>query len=174
MNYENLTPVVGVITNISTQEGDCCTQFTTRGGGGQPVNMCLSVDTFVVDTMRMMPGMLVAACYDNTLPVPRIYPPQYQADLIDVVRPEEDVNLSWFDETLTASDQSLKLNLYQSTVLSTLNGQPYFCFPANHFLLVYYAAATKSIPPQTAPNRVIVLCSQTCKELFFFIFTRPL
>ena len=23
MKYENLTPVVGVITNISTQEGDC-------------------------------------------------------------------------------------------------------------------------------------------------------
>ena len=96
--------------------------------------MILSDDTFVVDTMRLMPGMRVAAFY-------------------------EDVNLSWFDETLTASDQSLKLNLYQSTVLSTLNGQPYFCFPANHFLLVYYAAATKSIPPQTAPNRVIVLCS---------------
>ena len=159
MNYENLTPVVGVITNISTQEGDCCTQVITLSVEGQPVNMILSDDTFVVDTMRLMPGMRVAAFYDNTLPVPLIYPPQYQAVLIAVVRPEEDVNLSWFDETLTASDQSLKLNLYQSTVLSTLNGQPYFCFPSNHFLLVYYAAATKSIPPQTAPNRVIVLCS---------------
>lgn len=161
MNYENLTPVVGVITNISTQEGDCCTQVIALSVEGQPVNMILSDDTFVVDTMRLMPGMRVAAFYDNTLPVPLIYPPQYQAVLIAVVRPEEDVNLSWFDETLTASDQSLKLklNLYQSTVLSTLNGQPYFCFPANHFLLVYYAATTKSIPPQTAPNRVIVLCS---------------
>ena len=157
MNYENLTPVVGVITNISTQEGDCCTQVIALSVEGQPVNMILSDDTFVVDTMRLMPGMRVAAFYDNTLPVPLIYPPQYQAVLIAVVRPEEDVNLSWFDETLTASDQSL--NLYQSTVLSTLNGQPYFCFPANHFLLVYYAATTKSIPPQTAPNRVIVLCS---------------
>lgn len=159
MNYENLTPIVGVITNISTQEGDCCTQVITLGVEGQPINMILSNETFVVDTMRLMPGMRVTAFYDSTLPVPLIYPPQYQAELIAVVRPEEDVNLSWFDETLTASDQSLKLNLYQSTVLSTLNGQPYFCFPANHFLLVYYAAATKSIPPQTAPNRVIVLCS---------------
>ena len=159
MNYENLTPVVGVITNISTQDGDCCTQVITLSVEGQPVNMILSDDTFVVGTMRLMPGMCVAAFCDNTLPVPLIYPPQYQAELIAVVRPEEDVNLSWFDETLTASDQSLKLNLYQSTVLSTLNGQPYFCFPANHFLLVYYAAATTSIPPPTAPNRVIVLCS---------------
>ena len=116
MKYENLTPVVGVITNISTQEGDCCTQVITLSVEGQPVNMILSDDTFVVDTMRLMPGMRVAAFYDNTLPVPLIYPPQYQADLIAVVRPEEDVNLSWFDETLTASDQSLKLNLYQSTV----------------------------------------------------------
>jgi hypothetical protein len=52
--------------------------------------MILSDDTFVVDTMRLMPGMRVAAFYDNTLPVPLIYPPQYQAVLIAVVRPEED------------------------------------------------------------------------------------
>lgn len=87
MKYENLTPVVGVITNISTQEGDCCTQVITLSVEGQPVNMILSDDTFVVDTMRLMPGMRVAAFYDNTLPVPLIYPPQYQADLIAVVRP---------------------------------------------------------------------------------------
>lgn len=56
MNYENLTPIVGVITNISTQEGDCCTQVITLGVEGQPVNMILSNETFVVDTMRLMPG----------------------------------------------------------------------------------------------------------------------
>ena len=50
MKYENLTPVVGVITNISTQEGDCCTQVITLSVEGQPVNMILSDDTFVVDT----------------------------------------------------------------------------------------------------------------------------
>ena len=37
MKYENLTPVVGVITNISTQEGDCCTQVITLSVEGQPV-----------------------------------------------------------------------------------------------------------------------------------------
>ena len=45
MKYENLTPVVGVITNISTQEGDCCTQVITLSVEGQPVNMILSDDT---------------------------------------------------------------------------------------------------------------------------------
>ena len=95
--------------------------------------MILSDDTFVVDTMRLMPGMRVAAFYDNTLPVPLIYPPQYQADLIAVVRPEEDVNLSWFDETLTASDQSLKLNLYQSTVFINLKRPALFLFPGKSF-----------------------------------------
>ena len=160
MNFEYLIPITGTIMDISYPMEDCCSQILTMNAEGQQVNMVLSQETAVVDTMRLMPGMRIAAFYDSTQPVPLIYPPQYRALLAAVLRPEDQVTLALFDETLTALDGSLKLNLYPSTVLSTLNGQPYFCTPFNHYLLVYYSATTRSIPPQTAPSRIIVLCSE--------------
>lgn len=159
MDFEHLVPVTGTVMDISIGEDDCCSQMISMDIDGQQVNMILSHDTYVVDCMRLMPGMRLAAFYDSTQPVPLIYPPQYRAVIAAVLRPEEDAALAWFDESLTAVDGSLKLNLYPSTALSTLNGQAYFCSPANHYLLVYYSATTRSIPPQTSPGRVIVLCS---------------
>ena len=161
MNFEHLTPVMGTITDITAYNDDCCSQFVSLSVDGQQIHIIMTHDTFVVDTMRLFPGMRIAAFYDSTQPVPLIYPPQYRADLIAVLRPEEDVAIGYFDETLTAIDNSLKLNLYQSTVISTMNGQAYLCSPANHYLLVYYTATTRSIPPQTAPGRIIVLCQAT-------------
>ena len=161
MNYENLISVTGVITDITNYNNDCCSQFITITVDGQQINIIMTQDTFVVDTMRIMPGMRIAAFYDSTRPVPLIYPPQYRADMIAVLRPEEDITRAYFDSSLTAIDNSLQLNLYQSTIISTLNGQAYLCPPGDHYLMVYYAATTKSIPPQTAPNRIIVLCQTT-------------
>lgn len=158
MNYENLIPVTGVIMDITPYNDDCCIQMLSLNVEGQQVNIMMTQDTFVVDTMRIMPGMRVAAFYDSMRPVPLIYPPQFRADILAVLRPEEDVTLAYFDSNLTAEDGSLKLNLYQSTIISTLNGQAYLCPPDSHYLIVYYAATTRSIPPQTAPTRVIVLC----------------
>ena len=152
MNFEHLTPVMGTITDITAYNDDCCSQFVSLSVDGQQIHIIMTHDTFVVDTMRLFPGMRIAAFYDSTQPVPLIYPPQYRADLIAVLRPEEDVAIGYFDENLTAIDNSLKLNLYQSTVISTMNGQAYLCSPANHYLLVYYTATTRSIPPQTAPG----------------------
>lgn len=165
MNLNNLTPVIGTIVDMNTYDNDCCNQFITLSVEEQTINIIMDQDTFVVDTMRLMPGMRIAAFYDSTLPVPLIYPPQYNADLITVLRPEEDVALGYFDESLTASDSSLKLNIYPSTIISTLNGQAYLCSPANHYLLVYYAATTRSIPPQTAPIRIVVLCHNAQQQI---------
>ena len=127
MNFEHLTPVMGTITDITAYNDDCCSQFVSLSVDGQQIHIIMTHDTFVVDTMRLFPGMRIAAFYDSTQPVPLIYPPQYRADLIAVLRPEEDVAIGYFDENLTAIDNSLKLNLYQSTVISTMNGQAYLC-----------------------------------------------
>ena len=51
---QNITYGLKNTPNISTQEGDCCTQVITLSVEGQPVNMILSDDTFVVDTMALV------------------------------------------------------------------------------------------------------------------------
>src|SRR5699024_6293644 len=100
----------------------------------------------------------VAAFYDRKLPVPAIFPPQYQAELITSLRRDQTVVWNYFDDTLTAQDNSLKLNVDAMTNIETKNGQRFLCEPTNAELLVSYTFTTFSIPPQTAPQRIIVMC----------------
>ena len=57
-----------------------------------------------------------------------------------------------------AEDQSLKLNLAMGTNVVSSNGQRYWCTPENAELLVYYTTTTFSIPPQTTPQKIVVMC----------------
>ena len=158
--------VTGTINNVSPLRScswdwcNCASTLSLRTKEG-PVDLVVYSDTYVLGSETLRPGHRITAFYDADAPVPLIYPPQYRADLIAVLRPEEDVAIGYFDDSLTAIDNSLRLNLYQSTIISTMNGQAYLCSPANHYLLVYYTATTRSIPPQTAPGRIIVLCQAT-------------
>ncbi|MCI8859761.1 MAG: hypothetical protein HFI71_09620 [Lachnospiraceae bacterium] len=161
MNYQSLLPVIGIIQNISQTPRDCCNQMITVSTPGGINNFLLSPNTVVVGSTRLRTGMPVAAFYDSSRPVPLIYPPQYQAEIIAPLRNEETVMLNFFRRDLTAADNSLRLNLNRSTEILTLNGQRYSCSPGGNFLLVYYTTTTRSIPPQTTPRRIIVLCSQT-------------
>ena len=66
--------------------------------------------------------------------------------------------LAYFDENLLSQNGDLQLNVGRNTVIRTLNGQSYSCSVGDHILLVYYTAATRSIPPQTTPERIVVFC----------------
>ncbi|MCC8026117.1 MAG: hypothetical protein LIP16_12585, partial [Clostridium sp.] len=158
MNYEHLISVTGIITSISPFNNDCCSQFVAISAEGQEIHLIMSPDTMVVDSMRLLPGMRIAAFYDSMAPVPLIYPPQYRALMVTTLRAEEDITLKYFDESLTASDNSLKLNIFPSTFISTQNGQSYPCTLGNHYMMVYYTNTTKSIPAQTSPTRIIIMC----------------
>src|SRR5699024_4881787 len=98
--------------------------------------------------------------YDGSRPVPLIYPPRYQAQLIAAPDRNGQVMLNFFDRTLTAADGSLKLNVGPRTQVQTINGQRFLCSPGNRTLLVYYTATTRSVPPQTTPQKIVVLCGE--------------
>lgn len=158
MKYQHLVSVTGTITDIYGKEDSCCLQVLVLDCEGQPVHAILSPETWVVDALPLRPGMRIVVFYDGAQPVPLIYPPQYKAFLAAPIHYSQHITLKWFDQDLVASDQSLKLNLSPYSSISALNGQPYLCSPGGHFLLVYYSSETRSIPPQTTPDRVIVLC----------------
>lgn len=150
--------VTGIIQNISYSYGDCCSQTILILTNNGSVNLVVGPDTFVADQTRLRTGMRITGFYDANLPVPLIYPPQYQAVAVTRSNPQEQVMLSYFDNTLTASGQALRLNIAPSTQVATSNGQRYSCTPADKLLMVYYRQTTRSIPPQTTPTRVIVFC----------------
>lgn len=157
MAYTDLVPVIGTIFNIS-RGNDCCSQMISLRAEEGVVNFMITPQTQVIDNRQLRPGMRVAAFYDSSLPVPLIFPPQYRAQVITALERNDQVMLNYFDQNLLAADGSLKLNISGSTPIRTANGQNFNCNPADRTLLVYYTATTRSIPPQTAPSRIIVFC----------------
>ena len=157
MAYENFQSVEGIIQSINRGDS-CCSMMVSLISNSNIVNVVVTGETMVVDNVRLRPGMRIAAFYDANLPTPAVYPPQYRAELVTSLRRNQQVKLDYFDENLTSSDNTLRLNLGPAVNIGTLNGQRYTCSPENSELLVYYTTATFSIPAQTTPQRVIVLC----------------
>ena len=161
MLSEYYIQVTGIILRIVPMEGNCCGYLVTlRPDDGRrgTVQFALTGETVVVDMRRLYPGMRAAMFYDTRLPMPLIYPPRYQAQLVTVLNREEQVLLAYFDANLVAAGGKLALNLGRNTRITTLNGQEFRCELADQELLVYYTATTRSLPPQTTPRRVIVIC----------------
>ena len=157
MAYANYEPIIGTILNM-TRGNDCCSQTMSLRTENGIVNFMIGPETHVIDNRPLRAGLRVAAFYDASLPVPLIFPPQYQAQIVAVLMRDEQIMLNEFDRNLTARDGSLQLNRARNTNIETLNGQNVSCNPAGRTLLVYYTATTRSIPPQTTPRRVVVFC----------------
>ena len=157
MAYETFEKVEGIIQNINRGD-DCCTMMLSVISNSNIVNVVVSGDTTVIDNVRLRVGMRVAVFYDANLPTPAVYPPQYRAEIITSLRRGQQVMLDYFDDSLTSSDNSLTLNIGPMTNVVTLNGQPFTCGTENMELLVYYTNTTFSIPAQTTPQKIIVMC----------------
>lgn len=151
-------PITGIVQNITPMRNDCCQQMVSIRNSNGLTNMVISPDTYVVNETRLRPGMPVTGFYDGNAPVPLIFPPQYQALIIGRRNTNETIAVNYFNDELIAADQSLRLNIAPSTEIVTSNGQLYTCPLSNQPLIVYYTTTTRSIPPQTTPRKIIVLC----------------
>lgn len=158
MPNANYIRVYGTIQNIQTFSNECCQQIMTVRTDTGMVNFIISPDTYVVNETRLRRGMSIAAFYDGNRPVPLIFPPQYQAAVVAVRRGQENIVMETFDNNLTAVNHSLQLNVSGSTDVTTPNGQAFTCRLGGRLLVVFYEATTRSIPPQTTPRRIIVMC----------------
>ena len=153
----------GVITGIEAAGNmgryDGCSQVVTvENEAGNMVNFFMNADTFVVDYTTLYESLPVTVFYNGNAAAPLIYPPQYVAAVIAPQTEGQMVYVGYFNNVFLSSDQGLKLNLAPSTQILTSNGQPFGCSLGGHILIVYYTAATMSIPPQTTPRRIIVVC----------------
>jgi len=72
--------------------------------------------------------------------------------------PYQNVKVDHFNSELVSSDGQLRLNLSPYTQIVLTNGQPFSGTLRNRNLIVIYGTATKSIPAQTTPYRIIVWC----------------
>ena len=144
-NYSSAT---GIIQSVSNMSNDCCNLMVTLITENGIVNMIVTPDTYVVNNLRLRRGMSVVAFYDADAPAVLIFPPQ-----------QENVTIQRFDDNLVSFDNTLQLNIGPNTMITTTNGQPFTCDLGNRQLMVFYGNTTRSIPPQTTPRRIIVLCN---------------
>lgn len=150
--------ITGIIERIAPIRSECCNQLVSIRTIDGMINFILSPGTYVVDNTPLRTGMRVTAFYDANQPVLLIYPPQYQAAFIARTEPGKNIMVAYFDNHLLSSENQLQLNIGSNTRVTTANGQRYTCRIGNNLLMVYYGASTRSIPPQTTPERIIVFC----------------
>lgn len=154
-----------IVDMIPTRMGNrrvnpCMIYTTIEDMDGNTVNFIISPSTYVADNETLSTGMMCTFWYRTDAPVPLIYPPQYQAVVVAQEKNGRSVDVSFYNSSLVNEEQTLQLNLDGTVDVRTTNNQYYQGSPANHNLVVYYDNTTRSIPAQTTPRKIVVLCDQ--------------
>lgn len=147
----------GVVTNILNFGNDDCSKLIEVQNGGQRVNFVASPSTYFINHEKIYVGMQIIGFYNANAPTVLIYPPQYQAVVIGT-NANRMIKVDKFDKNLVSQDNSLKLNLSPTTDIILTNGQNYNGSLENKYLIVVYTNSTRSIPAQTTPEQIIVMC----------------
>ena len=139
---------------------DACQLFAAvEDNDGNIVNFVISPATYVADFVTLREGMQAEFFYRTDAPAPLIYPPQYSAVVV-VPRQRNDmfVTVGYFNGALINAEQTLQLNMNNRVQVLTTNNQRFIGSPAGQNLVVFYENTTRSIPAQTTPDKVVVLC----------------
>ncbi len=148
-----------VPARIGNRRANGCMIFATiEDEEGNTVNFIMSPSTYVVDFETLSVGMSVTFWYQMDAPMPLIYPPQYNAVVVALNKSGRNVEVGYFNMGLVNEDMTLQLNMDGAVDVRTTNNQYFQGNPANHNLVVIYETSTRSIPAQTTPKTVIVLC----------------
>lgn len=162
INFYSFQGTVTMISDFNTgQNGETagCNKFiSVVNETGAVVNFVVSPSTYFADQAIVAVGDRVRGYYDGNAPTILIYPPQYQALVMVKEVTNRNVKVAYFNNQLVSSDGQLQLNLSPYTPILLTNGQPFSSIPTNRDLIVIYGPSTMSIPAQTTPYQIIVLC----------------
>lgn len=156
--------IAGTIVDIvATRMGNrgmngCMNYVTVEDMNGNTVNFLVTPFTYVVDFDTLSVGMSCTFWYDAQAPVPLIFPPQYNAVVAAQDKNGRMIDVSYYDENMVNVEQTLQLRMDHSVQIRTTNNQYFQGDPMNHSLVVIYENSTRSIPAQTTPRKIVVLC----------------
>ncbi len=156
--------IEGMIVDMNAaREGEgslngCNLYFTVEDDDGNTVVFLVTKDTCVIDGVTLKEGMRAGFWYRTDAPIPLIYPPQYYAVVAAQMRGDRMIDVSHYDDSLVNAEQTLQLQLDWSVALRTANHQIFLGSPAGRDLAVVYTTSTRSIPAQTTPTQIVVLC----------------
>ncbi|GAA0434004.1 hypothetical protein GCM10008983_08250 [Lentibacillus halophilus] len=160
ISFGSFTGRVMGIRNVASgnvREG-CVQMVELQNDEGDLAHFIVSPDTYVLGQEMMSAGDIVTGYYDAGAPMILIYPPQYPALVMVKETAGRHVKVSYFNKDLVSEDNRLVLHPDAYTRIVTTNGQAFMARPGDHHLVVVYGPSTKSIPAQTVPYQIVVLC----------------
>lgn len=161
VRFNYFSGVVRKISDFMIKNDDasgCYKLMTVQNRDGSIVNFMISPSTYFVEHAKVSEGDMITGYYNADEPVPLIYPAQFRAIVIVKNMQNLNVKVDYFDNRLLSSDGTLKLNLSLQTEIVLTNNQEFLNNPANHNLVVLFGPTTRSIPAQTTPFKIVVLC----------------
>ncbi len=160
-NYSAFMSISGIIRSISDfSNGGCVKLFSLIKNDGTVTDFIVDSTTYFTENIPLREGMRCTFFYDANLPAVLIYPPQFRA-VVGVPqnrRGSQEIKVDYFNSALISSDNTLQLNINGYTPIFMQNGQYFNGDIAEHNLVVFYTDSTRSIPAQTSPNKIVVLC----------------
>lgn len=160
-SFGSFAGVITAINDFVTEDeraAGCRKLMSVSGRDGNTVNFVVTPATYFVGHATVRVGNQVTGYYDANAPMLLIYPPQHEAVVMARQSRTLNVKVDYFDAQLLSGDGTLKLNLSPSTLMLLENDQLFTGNPANRNLIVVYGPTTRSIPAQTTPLRIIVMC----------------
>lgn len=128
---------------------------------GSKTVLLVMADSCSITGVRPIAGDQFSAWYDAGLPAIMIFPPQYTAAAFAVNLDEAIfVKVARFDEKLLSYDGGLVIHVGDTTVIRQGNGSEFIGGAdalVNRILAVVYSITTRSMPPQTTPEKIFVL-----------------
>lgn len=112
-------------------------------------------------------GQQIDAYYGKDKPMLMIYPPQISPELVVVhdAKTFGSVKVGKFDEKLRSLDNKLNLKVDSKTTFENTEGEKIERQDlSGKELIVFYTVATKSIPAQTAPTKVVAISTEKAEE----------
>ncbi|MCL2407549.1 MAG: copper amine oxidase N-terminal domain-containing protein [Defluviitaleaceae bacterium] len=167
--FSSFSGTVEAVQAISrTPAGHAVTPGTLRitiinENGGRAI-FITTPDAFLADGVNLTVGASLTGWFDTNAPTNRAYPPTYDAIAFTLYAEGPPfVKFDRFDENLLSFDGQLKLNVSEDTPIILQDGTEFQLFGqtveealANRKLLVFYSITTRSIPPQTPPDLIVV------------------
>jgi len=150
--------------NTSKDESGCTMLMLVEGKNDDYFNLVVGIDTYFVNHVTIKPGNNIIAFFDSLAPMPLIFPPQFRAIVIAKKSKKRNVKFDYFNRALISSDNLLKLNVTDKTLILLENDQTFLGDIEKRNLVVVYGSSTKSIPAITTPSKIIVLCDDLCSS----------
>jgi hypothetical protein len=159
--FKSFSGIITAIEVFETGEAGhegCYKMMSVQNKDGGIVNFIVTPLTYFVDHVMMRVGDMATGFYDASAPALMIFPPQFETIVMTQVLPGRNVKVDYFDKELISSDGMLRLNISPQTQIMLENDQQFTGSPANRHLIVIYGATTRSIPAQTRPEQIVVMC----------------